>query len=161
MQESHKYFQEITCQSMDHSCKCSALLHISSVTRFPTLRTLAVVREDGFLLSTWGQGAAVLGLALGEGQPPQASQSKTASHLPQLLTAQEQVLVVYARDKPRGRLGPDPGYYRSDRQKCEPNILQCQACIASALFFAGSLPSCAHGLEARKDTMLPPPTYFC
>lgn len=71
MQESHKYFQEITCQSMDHSCKCSALLHISSVTRFPTLRTLAVVREDGFLLSTWGQGAAVLGLALDEGQPPQ------------------------------------------------------------------------------------------
>lgn len=56
---------------MNCSCKCSALLlRISSVTSFPTLRTLAMVREDAFLISTWGQGAAVLGLELHEGQPP-------------------------------------------------------------------------------------------
>lgn len=54
-------------------------------------------------------------------------------------------------------LGPtDLGYCRSDRQKREPSILQCQAGIASALIFAGILPSCAHALEARKDTMLHP-----
>lgn len=75
MQESHKYFQEIAFQSMDHSCKCSALLlHISSVTSFPSLRTLAMVQEDAFLLSTWGQGAVVLGLELHKGQPPQSGQ---------------------------------------------------------------------------------------
>lgn len=75
MQEFHKYFQEIAFQSMDHSCKCSVLLlHISSVTSFPTLRTLAMVRENAFLLSTWRQGAAVLGLELHKGQPPQSGQ---------------------------------------------------------------------------------------
>lgn len=43
------------------------------------------------------------------------------------------------------------GYCRSDRQKQEPSILQSQACITPALLFTGSLPSHAHGLEARED----------
>lgn len=82
-----------------------------------------------------------------------ASQSKPASHLPQFMTGQEQVLVVYARNTPRGRSDP-AGTRRSwilqVRQAIEPSILQCQGCIASTLFFAGILPSCVPALEVKK-----------
>lgn len=76
MQEPHKYCWEITLQCMDNSCKFSVLLqpqpsptHLFS-NKIPTLRTLAMVRGDGFFLSTWGQGTAVLGLTPNERQAP-------------------------------------------------------------------------------------------
>lgn len=160
MQESNKYFQEITFQSMDHSYKCSVLLlHISSVTRSRTLRTLAVV-SDVFLFGTWGQGAAVLGLALHEGQPTQSGEPEqtclTSASAPDSPGASPCGL-CQEQAKRQIRLCWDSQMLDTAGQTGKNmNPASCQACIASALFFAGILPSSVQALEARKDTMLPP-----
>lgn len=93
-----------------------------------------------------------------------ASQSKPASHLPQFLTAQEQVLVVYARNKPRGRSDP-AGTHRSwilqVRQTIEPSILQCHGCICFCSVLcrhSAFLCSCAGG-KGRTQCCLPQLTF--